>query len=85
MPDQTLKKKNKKKNCMELEFQEIEFNAKIFTSIITPYSGSPIVAFLSSIVTFSGPIAAFLSPHRLRGPIVTFSGPIAAFSCKNFL
>ena len=43
------------------------------------------MAFLSPIVTFSGPIAAFLSPHtRLRGPIVTFSGPIAAFFCKIF-
>ena len=38
---------------MELEFQEIEFHAKkIFVSVIAPYSGSPIVAFLSPIVTF---------------------------------
>ena len=43
----------KKKNSMELEFQEIKFHAKkIFISVITPYSGSPIVAFLSPIVTF---------------------------------
>ena len=38
---------------MELEFQEIEFHAKKnFISAIAPYSGSPIVAFLSLIVTF---------------------------------
>ena len=56
------------------------------------------MAFLSPIVTFSGPIAAFsckifISPITgSRGPIVaflspivTFLGPIAAFSCKIFL
>ena len=38
---------------MELEFREIELHAKkIFTSAIAPYSGSPIVAFLSPIVMF---------------------------------
>ena len=38
---------------MELEFQEIEFQAKkIFISVIALYSGSLIVAFLSPIVTF---------------------------------
>ena len=38
---------------MELEFQEIEFHAKKkFISVIALYSGSPIVAFLSPIVTF---------------------------------
>ena len=39
---------------MELEFQEIEFHAKKnFVSVIAPYSGSPIVAFLSPIAAFS--------------------------------
>ena len=38
---------------MELEFQEIEFHAKkIFISAIALYSRSPIVVFLSPIVTF---------------------------------
>ena len=38
---------------MELEFQEIEFHAKKnFVSVIASYSGSPIVPFLSPIVTF---------------------------------
>ena len=38
---------------MELEFQEIEFHVKnFFITVIAPYSGSPIVAFLSPIVTF---------------------------------
>ena len=48
------KKKNFfKKISMELEFQEIEFHAKFFfINVIAPYSGSPIVAFLSPIVTF---------------------------------
>ena len=39
---------------MELDFQEIEFHAKKkFISVTTPYSGSPIMAFLSPIVVFS--------------------------------
>ena len=38
---------------MELEFQEIEFHAKkVFISVIAPYLGSYIVAFLSPIVMF---------------------------------
>ena len=38
---------------MELDFQEIKFHAKKkFISVIAPYSGSPIVAFLSPIATF---------------------------------
>ena len=45
---------------MELEFQEIEFHAKKnFISAISPYSGSPIVAFLSPIVAFLNPIVTF--------------------------
>ena len=56
------------------------------------------MAFLSPIVTFLGPIAAFsckiffISPITgsrdpivaFLSPIVTFLGPIAAFSCKIF-
>ena len=56
MPDQTYKKKI----SMELKFQEIEFHAKKnFISVIAPYSGSPIVAFLSPIVAFLSPIVTF--------------------------
>ena len=44
--------KKKKKNCMELDIQEIEFHAKKkIISVIAAYSRSPIVAFLSPIVT----------------------------------
>ena len=77
---------------MEFEFQEIEFHAKkIIISAIAPYSGSPIVAFLSPIVTFSCKFfISVIGPYSKCSivtfliPIVTFEDPIAAFSCKIF-
>ena len=52
MPYQTLKKKKKKKKLGTRVSGNRVPCKKIFISVIAPYSGSPIVTFLSLIVTF---------------------------------